>query len=149
MYLRRILSLIATFVGAVVLVVLIGIVLDSFSDTEELDESIPVVDSDTTTSTVAPETTTTTVDAAALGPWSDPAAVFRPPASQTPGLLTFRGNPTRTFAGLIYTRRTSMNHSLTVQIFAQHVSTWRICTWLTSATRNLAKLSLTQRTLVK
>jgi len=44
---------------------------------------------------VAPPTPTTTPFAG----WSDPARVGKPYKGKTPGLLTFRGNPTRTFYG--------------------------------------------------
>lgn len=97
---HRVLKLVGGFIGLVVLLIVAGIFIDSFTGTEEAEESLPVVPVTTTSSTPAQETTTTTVDPASFGPWSDPSAVFQPPASTTPGLLTFRGNPTRTFHGL-------------------------------------------------
>ena len=97
---RRTLTLIAVFFGALVLLVVAGIFIDSFTGTEEVDETQSVAPSSTTSSTTVVETTTTSIDPASFGPWADPAGVFQPPASTTPGLLTFRGNPTRTFHGL-------------------------------------------------
>ena len=51
---------------------------------------------DATTTTVAPTTTTTPP----FTGWVDPASAFQPYAGSTvPGLLTFRGNPTRNYYG--------------------------------------------------
>jgi outer membrane protein assembly factor BamB len=102
MDLRRILKLAVGLIGSVALLVILGMIIDSFSGTEETDEAQPATATSTTPTTLAPDTSTTstTVDPASFGPWSDPAGVSQPPDATTPGLLTFRGNPTRTFHGL-------------------------------------------------
>lgn len=98
---RRILTLTAAFMGALVLLIIAGVAIDSITGTDETDETQTVDSSSTTTSTAPLDgtSTSTSVDPASVGPWSDPAAVGQPPAATTAGLLTFRGNATRTFSG--------------------------------------------------
>ena len=52
-----------------------------------------------TTSTTIPDTTTTTEPLVTLDRWSDSSLVGEPYGTEVEGLLTFRGNPTRTYYG--------------------------------------------------
>ena len=52
-----------------------------------------------TTSTTTPDTTTTTEPLVTLDRWSDSSLVGEPYGTEVEGLLTFRGNPTRTYYG--------------------------------------------------
>ncbi len=65
------------------------------------DEWVSPVVTTTTTTTAAPTTTTTTTTTTTVAPfegWVDPVSSGRPWGSVA-GLLTFRGNPTRTYYG--------------------------------------------------
>ena len=81
---------------AALLVVAVGVVGYRFvtrSSGDARAAALPVV-----TTTTVPETTTTT-EPPFVG-WVDPKSVFGPYAGATvPGLLTFRGNPTRNYYG--------------------------------------------------
>ncbi len=63
--------------------------------------SAPSTTVSTAPATVAPlvEATTTTLAPEPFDGWSDPAQVGEPYSATVPGVLTFRGNPTRTYYG--------------------------------------------------
>lgn len=59
----------------------------------------PVASTRPTAAASTPGAAPTATAAAPFAGWSDPAGVGRPYGEKVPGLLTFRGNPTRTFYG--------------------------------------------------
>ena len=61
--------------------------------------STAAVTSSTTTTTTTPTTTTTTIAVEPMSLWSDARLVGEPYGTEVEGLLTFRGNPSRTYYG--------------------------------------------------
>ncbi|HEY7105551.1 MAG TPA: hypothetical protein VH986_04060, partial [Acidimicrobiia bacterium] len=77
----------------------VGITVASDDGSPTSAEVDPTASDDDTTTSAPIDAPTTTTGAPFLG-WVDPASVYQPYAGATvPGLLTFRGNPTRNYYG--------------------------------------------------
>ena len=81
--------------AAVLLIVMIALP-ESVDDGTDGGDVAAVADTTSTTSTT---TTTTTTTLPPYDGWVDPASVGEPWGDTVEGLLTFRGNPTRTYYG--------------------------------------------------
>jgi hypothetical protein len=88
-------------VGLAVVAALLGLTLIWPSPAGQ-DVAVPVAPDEGTTTTTTSTTTTTTTTTTTEPPydgWVDPASSGQPWGDTVEGLLTFRGNPTRTFYG--------------------------------------------------
>ena len=90
-------------VGSVLSLALLVTLVVSPPPTDDLDDAAPTsVSSTTTLLRPAPTSTTSTTTTTTVQPylgWVDPASVGQPYGDTVEGLLTFRGNPTRTYYG--------------------------------------------------
>ena len=86
--------------GLALVVVLVTMLVASPQPTDDNDEvAVPVSTTTTSTTSTSTTTTTTTTTEPPYDGWVDPASSGEPYGESVEGLLTFRGNPTRTYYG--------------------------------------------------
>ena len=90
------------FLAVIAVLLVVSIAIPPPTDDGELTADEQAALTTTTTTTTSTSTTTTTTTTTTIPPyegWVDPATAGEPWGETVNGLLTFRGNPTRTFYG--------------------------------------------------